>query len=545
MNPRDDQGSEQRWPAEQWPGQAAQGAYPQWQYQQPGYPPQDPRYYPQQPYPAQVPPQVHQGASLGWGAPSNGSGFFLDDFISDEESGETYHAPSLEEQGISADQDLPIQPEDRPAFDAFLRAVQEYLINHNMAERIEQSLPEEEYAEVRRQVVVVAQQLLVDHFPAVTRYSPDVIRAVIEMVADYICGYGPIQGLLNDPECTEIIVRWTEPVLVERKGRLETTKLRFVTEDQLLTIMRRVARQVNREISEAEPILNAWLLDGSRVNMVIRPICPHGPIFTVRKFSDRFFHLADLVERGSLDEDAAAFLKTCVEAKTNIVVSGGTGSGKTALVRALAFEIPEHEYVVTIEDIWELRLEKERARVTPLVRRQAGSSGRGEVSLRDLLVNALRMRPDRILVGEVRGAEALEMLQAASTGHDGMLSTLHANTPQMALMQRLPMACVYSGDVDIHVAKMQTNVAVELIAQVTRDPDGYRHVSEIATVEVADDDAENAKINTVFRWDRQAKRLVQVGEPTGTCAWRLQALEEMRLAGSVPGTIVGTNVENR
>jgi len=403
--------------------------------------------------------------------------------------------------------------------------VQDYLVEHGLADDLEMVGDRQQMERQRATVRHVANQMLVDHFAAATRYDRYALAAIVELTVDYICGYGPIQEFLDDQDCTEIIARWTEPVLVERRGRLEETPMRFISNDQLITIMRRVARQVSRELTEAEPVVNAWLADGSRVNLVIPPICPSGPVFTIRKFSERFFHLSDLVSMGSLDEEAAAFLTRCVQAKTNIVVSGGTGSGKTAMVRALAFEVPDHEYLVTIEDIWELRLERHRPRVTAMVRRAAGSDGEGEVSLRDLLVNALRMRPDRILVGEVRGAEALEMLQAASTGHDGMLSTVHANTPEMALKQRLPTACAYSGDVTYDIARMQTNFAVEMIVQVTRDPDGRRHVAEIATVAVDEDNPLEAEVTSLWRWDVEAKRLERVGEPTGMCRRRLKDLE--------------------
>jgi len=424
---------------------------------------------------------------------------------------------------------LPLDPDDRSAFEEYVRAVQDALLKNNAVDLIEKLLGENNYTEARSKVITIAQQLLSDHFAPHLKYSQQIVTQVIEAVADYICGYGPVQWLLDDPDVTEIIVRSTEPVMVERRGMLETTDLRFVSDEQLVTIMRRIARQVSREVSESEPLLNAWLRDGSRTNMVLPPICPKGPVLTIRKFSDHFFHIDDLIERGSLTEEAAEFLMECVKAKTNIIVSGGTGTGKTAFLRALAFTIPEHEYLITIEDIWELRLEKERQRVTALVRREAGSSGRGEISLRDLLVNALRMRPDRILVGEVRGAEALEMLQAASTGHDGLLSTVHANSPELALKQRLPTACAYSGDVSYDIAQMQTNFAVELIAQVSRDPGGYRHVSEIACVEVDEINPLSARVVPVYRWDTANRTLRRVGDPVGMVAKRL---EERRLLDS-------------
>ena len=407
---------------------------------------------------------------------------------------------------------------DQEDLSRFVKVIQDALVEQGHSEQLELSNDPAVIARQRQFVGAFASSLLADNFP-VLRYTRPVLEQVIGAVVDYICGYGPIQPLLEDKEITELIARWTDPVLVERHGVLEESDTAFTSVDQMRVVMQRIAREVSAELTEAEPVVNAWLKDGSRVNMVIPPISPNGPVLTIRKFSDRFFTLDDLVGFGSLPKAAAGWLRRCVEEKVNIVVSGGTGTGKTAMVRALCFAVPEDEYMVTIEDVWELRLERSRRRVTSMVRRGAGSDGTGEVSLRDLLKNSLRMRPERIVVGEVRGEEALEMIQALSTGHDGGLSTVHANSSAVAVRSRIPMAATYSGEITFAMARMQTNMAIELIVQIGRERDGFRHVVEIAAVEADDANPEIATIQPVWQW--RAGALRQVAEPIGNVKSKL------------------------
>ncbi len=402
-----------------------------------------------------------------------------------------------------------IAPED---MNRLIKSAQDVLVNSGQVEQLTLEDDLEAYAKQRQMVLEVVKSVLSTSFP-VMRYSPAQREHAVLAAVDDICGYGPIQGILNDQSVTEVIVRGTQPVLVERNGKLETTDIRFRSLDQLLVLMRRIAREVEREINEAQPILNAWLKDGSRVNCIISPLTKEGAVLTIRKFSPVHFKLTDLVSMGSLSQAAAEWLTDAVRAKVNIVVSGGTGSGKTAMVRALAYEIPEDEYLITVEDTWELRLSNSRSRVTTLVKREAGSGREeGGVSLRDLVINALRMRPDRIIVGEVRGSECFDMLQAFSTGHEGGLTTVHANNVQTAIVARLPMLAKMTEGVDADTAREQTVFAVEMVVQVARTPEGRRWVREISTVDPDPNDWRNAIISPV--WLRQHNgELELVGEP--------------------------------
>ena len=410
------------------------------------------------------------------------------------------------------------RPVGRAYLHTLLTAVQERLVADRIVDDLTTATEREDRERQRRLVADLAWKLVPDTLPVVELTRSDQTHLVAAVV-DYVCGYGPLQDLLEDPKITEIIARWTDPVLIERAGVLQESSVRFADSNQLLQVIRRVAREVNREISEAEPLMNAWLKDGSRVHAAIPPASIAGPVLTIRKFPDRFYNLDELVAFGSLPAEAAAWLVQCVQAKVNIVVSGGTSSGKTALLRALAFHVPAHEYLITIEDIWELRLRQQRTRVTELVRREAGSDGAGEISIRRLVVESLRMRPDRIIVGEVRGAEALDLLTALSTGHDGGLCTIHANTPVEAITNRIPTAAAFAGEVDLQTAIRQTNYVIELVVQVGRLPTGERQVSEIATITPDTDDPQRAHITVV--WKRQKGHLVQVGYPSASVAAKL------------------------
>lgn len=420
--------------------------------------------------------------------------------------------PSGGAGGLSfgSEEESGVDPEDLAHL---VKAAQDVLVSSGQVEQLTLSDDLAVHAEQRRMVADLVQRVLPDNFP-VLRYSPAQKDRAVAAAVDSICGYGAIQNLLNDGDITEVIVRGTQPVLVERAGVLTVTDVRFHSLDQLLVIMRRIAREVGRELNEGHPILNGWLKDGSRVNCVIAPLTKEGGILTIRKFSPVHFRLADLVRMGSLPAEAAEWLKELVRAKVNIVVSGGTGSGKTAMVRALAYEIPEHEYLITIEDTWELRLSNSRDRVTTLVKREAAAGmDEGEVSLRDLVINALRMRPDRIIVGEVRGAECFDMLQAFSTGHEGALTTVHANNVQTAIVARVPMLAKLTEGVDVDTAREQTVFAIEAVVQVSRTPEGRRIVREISTVDPDPKDWKTAVIAPVWRRLKRDGELVRVGEP--------------------------------
>ena len=310
-------------------------------------------------------------------------------------------------------------------------------------------------------------------------------RAVMEQeLCDQVLGYGPLEGPLADPQVSEIMVNCADQVYLERAGRLSLSSIRFWDDRQLLTVIERIVAPLGRRIDESSPRVDARLPDGSRVNAIIPPLALKGPCLTIRKFPARRMAMADLVAKGSLTPAAARFLESAVLWKKNVVVSGGTGSGKTTLLNVLSGFIPGGERVITVEDAAELKLAQEH--VVSLEARPANLEGRGEVSIRDLVANCLRMRPDRIVVGECRGGEALDMLQAMNTGHEGSLTTVHANTPRDAVA-RLETLCLMSGvDLPLKVVRSQIASAVDIIVQAARLKDGSRritHVSEVLGME--------------------------------------------------------------
>ena len=256
-------------------------------------------------------------------------------------------------------------------------------------------------------------------------------RELVSAVTEDVLGYGPIQEFLDDPAVTEIMVNSTEMIYIERGGHLVESGSRFYSAEHLRRMIERIASQVGRRIDESSPMVDARLPDGSRVNAIIAPLAVDGPVLTIRKFARRALTIEDLIDLGTMTRQLAAFLEACVAGKVSIVVSGGTGTGKTTLLNGLSSFLPENERIITIEDAVELQLQQ-RHRIR-LESRPANIEGKGLVTIRDLVRNALRMRPDRIVVGEVRGAEALDMLQAMNTGHEGSLTTLHANSPRDAL----------------------------------------------------------------------------------------------------------------
>jgi pilus assembly protein CpaF len=304
-------------------------------------------------------------------------------------------------------------------------------------------------------------------------------------LADDICddtlGHGPLEKLLGDPTVTEIMVNGPSEVWIERDGRLELTALRFTDDSHLRRIINKIVAQVGRRIDEASPMVDARLPDGSRVNAIIPPLSLTGPLVTIRKFTQNRLALSDFVRLGTLTPDAIEFLNRCIAAQLNFLVSGGTGSGKTTLLNAMSTAIPDNDRIVTIEDAAELRLNQRH--VLRLESRPPNIEGEGQVTIRDLVRNSLRMRPDRIIVGEVRGAEALDMLQAMNTGHDGSLTTLHANTPRDALSRVETMVLMAGFDLPVRAIRQQVASALDLIIHLERLQDGTRRVTAITEVQ--------------------------------------------------------------
>jgi pilus assembly protein CpaF len=308
--------------------------------------------------------------------------------------------------------------------------------------------------------------------------------SIIQQVGDSILGLGPLEPYVRDPNVSEIMVNGPDSIYVERAGKLYSTDARFVNAEQLRRTIDKIVARVGRRVDEASPYVDARLADGSRVNAIIPPLAIHGAALTIRKFAADPYMVEDLIAFGTLDRTVAKFLNNCVKGRINILVSGGTGAGKTTTLNVLSSFLPEDERIITIEDAAELRLQQPH--VVALEYRPPNIEGRGEVSIRDLVRNALRMRPDRIVVGEVRGGEALDMLQAMNTGHDGSISTIHANTPRDVLSRLETMTLMAGMDITIRAVREQISSAINLIVQQARLQDGTRrvtHVTEIVGME--------------------------------------------------------------
>ena len=304
---------------------------------------------------------------------------------------------------------------------------------------------------------------------------------IVSDLKDEMLGLGPIEVLLKDPTVTEVMVNGPKKIFVERMGRLQLTDIQFHDDSHVMNIIERILSPIGRHIDESVPLVDARLEDGSRVNIIIPPLSLMGPCITIRKFATKALSVDNLITFGTLDRKMADFIKACIQARINILVSGGTGSGKTTTLNVLSSFIPENERIVTIEDAAELKLQQEH--VVTLESRPANIEGNGEITIRDLVKNALRMRPDRIIVGEVRGGEALDMLQAMNTGHDGSLTTAHANNPQDALSRLETMVLMAGFEMPIRAIREQVSSAIELILQQSRLKDGSRKITYITEVQ--------------------------------------------------------------
>jgi pilus assembly protein CpaF len=310
--------------------------------------------------------------------------------------------------------------------------------------------------------------------------SRDDRERIVAEIADDILGHGPLERLLADESVTEIMVNGPHDVWVERQGRLYETTVRFNDDSHLRRIINKIVAQVGRRIDESSPLVDARLPDGSRVNAVIPPLSLSGPLITIRKFSKKRLDLSDLIRLGTLSTETAEFLQRCILAELNVLISGGTGSGKTTLLNALSTAIPDADRIITIEDAAELRLNQRH--VLRLEARPKNIEGEGEIPIRELVRNSLRMRPDRIIVGEVRGSEALDMLQAMNTGHDGSLSTVHSNSPRDALARIETMVLMAGYDLPVRAIRQQVASALDLIVHLERLEDGSRRITAITEV---------------------------------------------------------------
>lgn len=326
----------------------------------------------------------------------------------------------------------------------------------------------------------------------------DIKNEIFRQVLNELLGYGPIQPLLDDPDVSEIMVNGPKKVFIEKKGQLTKSNVIFDDDDHVLRIIDRIILPLGRRVDWDSPTVDARLPDGSRVNAVVRPVSIDGPSITIRKFRKDKLQVEELVNFGSLTRQMADFLEACVRARFNIVVSGGTGSGKTTLLNVLSGFIPESERIVTIEDAAELQLQQDH--VMRMETKAPNSDGLHGVSIRELVRNSLRMRPDRIVVGEVRGGEALDMLQAMNTGHDGSLTTVHSNSPRDALSRLETLVLMAGMDLPLKVVRQQISSAVDVIVQQTRLKDGQRKVT--AVTEVAGMEGDVVVLTDIFKFNQ-------------------------------------------
>ncbi|MCB9796653.1 MAG: CpaF family protein [Alphaproteobacteria bacterium] len=350
-------------------------------------------------------------------------------------------------------------------------------------------------AELEQQLRDILTEMMQQRALPITREEQQ--RAVGEII-DEVVGYGPIERLLHDPEVSDILINGHDDVWVEMRGKLHRTNIRFRDDGHLMHVIHRIVAAVGRRIDESNPYVDARLADGSRFNAIIPPLAIDGPTVSIRRFGAKPLQAADLVRFGTLPRPVLALLEACIQGKLNVLVSGGTGSGKTTLLNVLSGYIPDDERVVTIEDAAELKLQQPH--VVRLETRPPNIEGEGEVTTRDLVRNALRMRPDRIVVGEIRGAEAIDMLQAMNTGHEGSISTVHANSPRHALRRIETMVGLGMGNIPGTSIREMISDALDLIIQIARMPDGSRRLTSIA--EITGMEGEVISTQEVFRFRR-------------------------------------------
>ncbi|MEI6486184.1 MAG: CpaF family protein [Sphingomonadales bacterium] len=350
--------------------------------------------------------------------------------------------------------------------------------------------------QMQRDIGDIVQEMLKENNQALNATER---RQLVEDILDELLGLGPLEPLLKDPTISDIMVNSATKVFVERRGRIEEVGTRFASDAHLLRIIGKIVSNVGRRVDESSPMVDARLPDGSRVNAIIPPLALDGPCVSIRKFPPSKTSLDKLVEFGSLTADCAQMLKAVVASRRNVIVSGGTGSGKTTMLNALSASIGGHERIVTIEDSAELQLQQ--SHVVRLETRPANIEGRGEVSQRDLVKNALRMRPDRVILGEIRSGEAFDMLQAMNTGHDGSMTTLHANTPRDALSRLEQMIGMSGIDISPKSARAQIASAVQVVLQLERLQDGSRRVTSVA--EITGMEGEIILMQEIFKFVRE------------------------------------------
>lgn len=412
-------------------------------------------------------------------------------------------------------------------------------VQNKLLAEIDPSMDISRTEEVKKTIQDLFEQILTEENIVLSR--PERAR-LFEQIAAEILGLGPLQTLLEDDSITEIMVNGPKNIFIERKGKIHRVPITFEGNDHVMRIIDRIVAPLGRRIDESSPYVDARLQDGSRVNAVIPPISLVGPVLTIRKFSKNPISVDQLIQFGSVSAEAVQFLKACVEARLNIIISGGTGSGKTTLLNVMSSFIPSDERILTIENAAELQLRQEH--VVTLESRPPNIEGRGEVTIRDLVINALRMRPERIIVGECRGGETLDMLQAMNTGHDGSMTTAHANTPRDAV-SRIETMCLMAGmDLPVRAIREQISSAVDLIVQQERMRDGTRKVTTVTEISGMEGDV--ITMTDIFAFEQSGVENGQVVgrlRPTGL---RPKFMDKIEAAGiHLPPSIFGIGERRR
>ena len=397
-------------------------------------------------------------------------------------------------------------------------------IQGRLLQELDPSISTAEPAEIRQSIRELLDQILQQEGIVLSRVER---QRLFDQIAAEILGFGPLQPLLEDDSITEIMVNGPKQIYVERAGKLYKTPVTFEDDEHVMRIIERIVAPLGRRVDEASPYVDARLPDGSRVNIVIPPIALNGPVITIRKFYKTPLTIEDLIRFGSITPEVVQFLEACVKARLNIIVAGGTGSGKTTLLNILSSFIPNDERIVTIENAAELQLRQEH--VVRLESRPPNIEGEGEVSIRDLVINSLRMRPDRIIVGEVRGGEALDMLQAMNTGHEGSMTTLHSNSPRDTLARLETMVLMAGMELPTRAIREQIASAVDLIVYQSRMRDGSRKV--VAISEIAGMEGDVISMTDLFVFEHGGYREGKVHgrlRPTGL---RPKFMDKIRAAG--------------
>ena len=464
--------------------------------------------------------RIEQGHSGNSSGPSS----------SDNQGGEGSRLSSLQSRRVNA----PItSPQAGSYFDLKTR------VQNKLLSELDPSMDVTRTDEVRRTIQDLFEQILAEENIVLSR--PERAR-LFEQIAAEILGFGPLQPLLEDDTITEIMVNGPKSVYVERKGKIHRVPVTFENNDHVMRIIDRIVAPLGRRIDESSPYVDARLQDGSRVNAIIPPLSLIGPTLTIRKFSKNPITVDQLIQFGSVSPEAIQFLKACVEARLNVLISGGTGSGKTTLLNVMSGFIPNDERIVTIENAAELQLRQEH--VVTLESRPPNIEGRGEVTIRDLVINSLRMRPDRIIVGECRGGETLDMLQAMNTGHDGSMTTAHANSPRDALA-RVETMCLMAGmDLPVRAIREQVASAIDVICQQERMRDGTRKI--VTVTEVSGMEGDVVTMTDIFVFEQTGMengKIVGRLRPTGL---RPKFMDKIETAGiNLPPSIFGIGERRR